>query len=239
MAANAETIKKQRLNDLKVYDGYLKKQLAAGYAKKNDVKEYKIVKKQTANSGYIASYQLTKGGTAVGVDIDIPKDYFVKSASVGTCQTVNQPTTGLAVGDKYIDLVINTSDGGGTASHIYIAVKDMITAYTAGNGIEITGSSIAVKVNSAKKNGLAVTASGLELAAATASSPGAMTAEMAKKLNGIAEGANKTVVDAALNAESVNPIQNKAVKAELDKKLTADDFAEITEEDITAAFAEE
>lgn len=238
MATNAETIKKQRLNDLKVYDGYLKKQLDAGYAKKEDVKEYSIVKKQTANSGYIASYQLTKGGTAVGVDIDIPKDYFVKSASVGECSVENQPTTGLAVGDKYIDLVINTSDDGGTASHVYIAVKDMITAYTAGNGIEITGSSIAVKINSAKANGLSAGTAGLELAAATESSPGAMTAEMAKKLGGIEDGANRTTVDESLSLDSENPVQNKAVKTELDKKLTANDFEEITEADIIAAFAE-
>ena len=38
------------------------------------------------------------------------------------------------------------------------------------------------------------------------------------KLDGIEAGANKTVVDAALDAESVNPVQNKAVKAALDGK---------------------
>lgn len=40
-----------------------------------------------------------------------------------------------------------------------------------------------------------------------------------QKLQGIAEGANKTTVDAALSSTSTNPVQNKIAKAELDKKL--------------------
>lgn len=49
------------------------------------------------------------------------------------------------------------------------------------------------------------------------------------KLAGIDEGANKTTVDTALSDTSTNPVQNKAVKAELDKKAVADD--------VTAALA--
>ena len=55
-------------------------------------------------------------------------------------------------------------------------------------------------------------------AAATQSTPGYMSAADKVKLDGIAEGANKTVVDAALDAASANPVQNKAVKAALDGK---------------------
>lgn len=43
------------------------------------------------------------------------------------------------------------------------------------------------------------------------------TDEEKAKLSGIAEGANRTVTDAALNTTSENPIQNKAVKAEADR----------------------
>lgn len=43
------------------------------------------------------------------------------------------------------------------------------------------------------------------------------TDEEKAKLDGIEEGANKTVTDTALNAASENPIQNKAVKAEADR----------------------
>lgn len=39
------------------------------------------------------------------------------------------------------------------------------------------------------------------------------------KLATVEEGANKTVVDSALSSTSVNPVQNKVVKTELDKKV--------------------
>ena len=44
------------------------------------------------------------------------------------------------------------------------------------------------------------------------------TTEEKEKLSGISEGANKTTVDTALSTTSTNPVQNKVVKAELDKK---------------------
>ena len=52
--------------------------------------------------------------------------------------------------------------------------------------------------------------------AATAETDGLMPAADKAKLDGIEEGANKTVVDATLDATSTNPVQNKAVKAALD-----------------------
>ena len=53
---------------------------------------------------------------------------------------------------------------------------------------------------------------------ATATAPGFMSAADKAKLNSVEDGANKTVVDAALDADSTNPVQNKAVKAALDEK---------------------
>lgn len=53
---------------------------------------------------------------------------------------------------------------------------------------------------------------------ATATAPGFMSAKDKAKLDGVEDGANKTVVDAALDAASTNPVQNKAVKAALDNK---------------------
>lgn len=47
---------------------------------------------------------------------------------------------------------------------------------------------------------------------------GLMSAADKTKLNGIATGANKTIVDTTLSDSSTNPVQNKAVKTELDKK---------------------
>ena len=57
-------------------------------------------------------------------------------------------------------------------------------------------------------------------AAATQSTPGYMSAADKTKLDGVEAGANKTTVDAALDAASENPVQNKAVKAALDGKLS-------------------
>lgn len=54
---------------------------------------------------------------------------------------------------------------------------------------------------------------------ATQSTNGLMSAADKVKLDGVEAGANKTIVDAALDAASENPVQNKAVKAALGGKL--------------------
>lgn len=53
---------------------------------------------------------------------------------------------------------------------------------------------------------------------ATATTAGAMSAADKTKLDSVAVGANKTIVDAALSSTSANPVQNKAVKIALDGK---------------------
>lgn len=150
-----------------------------------------VVKKDTANVGYIASYQVTVDGTAVGVDIDIPKDYLVKSADIKEVTVVDDPYTGAAVGDKYIDFVVNTVGGDGNESHIYLSVQDLVDEYTAGDGIEISATNvIAIKLGT-NTNGLKVGAAGLELDEATTTAAGAMSATDKTKLDGVAEGATK------------------------------------------------
>ena len=57
-------------------------------------------------------------------------------------------------------------------------------------------------------------------AVATTSDNGLMSKDDKTKLDGVEVGANKTTVDAALDAASENPVQNKAVKAALDGKLS-------------------
>lgn len=54
---------------------------------------------------------------------------------------------------------------------------------------------------------------------ATQSVSGLMSAADKKKLDGIATGANKTIVDTTLSDSSTNPVQNKVIKTELDGKL--------------------
>lgn len=55
---------------------------------------------------------------------------------------------------------------------------------------------------------------------ATTSAHGLMTATMVTKLNGIAEGANKTTVDSTLDSTSTNPVQNKVIHHALNNKLS-------------------
>ena len=101
--------------------------------------EYSIVKAETAEEGYAASYNLTKDGVNVGATINIPKDYLVKSGEVKTVETADTPVSGYKVGNKYIDFVVNTVDGTGNESHIYLLVSDLVDVYTAGNdGIEVS-----------------------------------------------------------------------------------------------------
>lgn len=52
------------------------------------------------------------------------------------------------------------------------------------------------------------------------STAGLMSASDKTKLDGIANGANKTIVDEVLSASSTNPVQNKVINAELGKKLS-------------------
>lgn len=72
-------------------------------------------------------------------DINIPKDYLVRSATIEVVTTADEPYSGAEVGDKYIDFVINTKDGDtGTPQHIYIALDDLVAVMSGGTTSEIT-----------------------------------------------------------------------------------------------------
>lgn len=169
-------------------DNGLEKKADGLYVKDHTVD---VVKKATANAGYIASYQVTVDGTVVGADINIPKDYLVKSADIKVVAAADDPYTGAAIGDKYIDFVVNTVGGDGNESHIYLSVQDLVDEYIPGDGIEISATNvIAIKLGT-NANGLKVGAAGLELDEATTTAAGAMSATDKTKLNGVSEGATK------------------------------------------------
>ena len=159
------------------------------------IPEYSIVKLGTATDGYLATYQLQKDGAAAGVNIDIPKDYLVKSASIKTSTGDGDPS-GFPAGTKYIDFVINTHDtiaGTGTESHIYLNVQDLVDAYTAGNGISISDSNeVSAKVVAA--NGLSVDANGIKMSLASGDAAGAMSSADFTKLSGIDTGATANTI---------------------------------------------
>lgn len=59
---------------------------------------------------------------------------------------------------------------------------------------------------------------------ATQSAPGLMSKDDKNKLDRIETGANKTIVDTALDASSTNPVQNKVIFTALNNKLNTSDF---------------
>ena len=61
------------------------------------------------------------------------------------------------------------------------------------------------------------------------------TTEEKTKLTGIAEGANRTIVDDKISTTSTNPIQNKIITAELNKKVNAVSGKGLSTNDYTTA----
>ena len=104
--------------------------------------EYTLVKKESADDGYISSYTLTKNGEVVGSTINIPKDYLVKSATLEIVTIDDTPVEGYIVGDKYIDFVVNTVQGDGNVNHIYLLVSDLVDTYKSGQGIVISDDNV-------------------------------------------------------------------------------------------------
>ena len=159
--------------------------------------EYSITKDATAQSGFLATYHLTKDNVEVGTAINIPKDYLVKSAEVKVA--TGSDASGFPAGTTYIDFVVNTYDttsGSGTESHIYLNVETLVKTHTAGNGISISDTNvISAKVVTA--NGLSVDSNGIKMAVASTSANGAMTSSMVTKLNGV--DANATADTITLN----------------------------------------
>lgn len=88
--------------------------------------EFALERQGTATDGYLATYKLkrTEGDsvTYVGDEINIPKDMVLQSGTLETATEADKPYTGAAVGDPYIDLVLNDT----ASSHIYIPVKGIV-----------------------------------------------------------------------------------------------------------------
>lgn len=145
-----------------------------------------IVKEQTPESGFLATYKLKQGDTQIGASINIPKDYLIKSGEVKTVTAANTPYNGAAVGDKYLDFTVNVNEGTASDTHMYIPVNDLVDVYTEGNGIDISSSNVvSIQIDSTNANGLETTSNGLKLNLASGSSAGAMSSSDFTKLSGI------------------------------------------------------
>lgn len=163
-----------------------------------DAKLNKYVK-GTANTGYLQTIILSSAKTqalaesdANRIEIDIPKDFLVKSnkshlltveagtganegkwmvvkedsAAVGTPYEAPATVTGAG---QWMDLVINTKDsaaGTETDEHLSVNITELVDVYTAGNGLQLNGKVFSIKlkqVNSTDASGLEATSDGLAI----------------------------------------------------------------------------
>ena len=99
-------------------------------------------------------------------------------------------------------------------------VKNKISEVATSGGVDVDNALSATSTNPVQNK---VITSALTkkagTAVATESANGLMSKVDKTKLDGVETGANKTIVDAALDAASTNPVQNKAVKTALDAKM--------------------
>lgn len=145
-----------------------------------NVPVYSLTKDATSTD-YAAVYHLTKDGVNVGEAINIPKDLFVESGEI-----VENPV-GQTPG-KYLKLVLQNQ-----TAPVYINVADLVDAYTAGNGITISGTNeVSAKV--VADNGLSVDTAGIKMGAASGTAAGAMSSADFTKLAGIDTGATANTI---------------------------------------------
>lgn len=179
------------------------------YFKQAAAAEYTITKQASADDGFVATYQLFKDSTAVGDKINIPKDFLVKGASIKTVATADQPYEGAKVGDKYIDFEINVKSGSATTEHLYLPVQELVDAYVGDNQGIVLGANNTFSLKIKTGSALSVSNDGLDIAEASQSAKGTMSAADKTKLDGISAEANKVAVDA--NGVGTGSIDGTAV----------------------------
>ena len=85
--------------------------------------EYTIEKVAT-ESGFASTYNLKKGGTKVGVSINIPLDQVLRGSSIKTVTTANTPYAGAKPGDKYVEFLFQNNN-----TPQYLPVQDLVDVY--------------------------------------------------------------------------------------------------------------
>lgn len=174
-----------------------------------------------------------QNGVAVGADGSMTVNTISGSKVSGSVASAAKVDNQLTIGGK-------TFDG----SEAVNVTTDDLGVYTKGAAdstfVKNTARASADAFGLAKADGVTITAADGVLTAklptaATQSAAGLMSADDKTKLDGIADGANKTIVDASLSATSTNPVENKAVKAALDTKVDAVSGKGLSTNDFTTA----
>lgn len=103
------------------------------------VPAYSIEKQSTAETGYAATYYLTKDGVLQGTKINIAKDQVLDNVEQKTCTTNDVPVQGYVVGDIYWEFTFQN-----TSKKLYIKLSDFVDVYTAGNGLTLNNKVFAI-----------------------------------------------------------------------------------------------
>lgn len=206
-----------------------------------------LVKLGAATEGYLASYQLQgQDGTALGQTIDIPKDFFIKSGSIATVETPDTPYSGAIVGDKYLDLVINVADSSEDEQHIYIPVKELVDVYTAGNGIDVSGSNVISAKVAADDKYITVDGNGIHVKPTTGSTSGntaiddsieTAVNDAKEEIQGQLDALQKASI-VTISAATTDPILVTTVTATTGNTVTLSTKIATAAEIKTAAYAE-
>ena len=170
-----------------------------GLAATLEGKDITLTTAETPTEGYLKTYVLKQGTTEVG-KIDLPKELVVTSGKLVEVDGV-----------KYLRLTIANQE-----APVDIAISDLVDVYTAGAGIDVTGSVVSVKLAETQGNVVLDTTDGLK-----ANLTGWETVQSASHTH-----TNKDVLD-GITAEKV---------AAWDAKQDA--MVAISNEEIEALFAE-
>lgn len=130
-----------------VGDAYTRGEADAKFLTGVTIPEYEIVKQETADAGYAATYYLAKDGVQVGIKINTTLDQVLKGSSILTVTEAGVPYEGAVVGDKYVKFEFQNND-----TPQYLPVKDLVDVYTGSTSIEVSENNvISVKEVDAEK----------------------------------------------------------------------------------------
>jgi hypothetical protein len=130
-------------------------------------------------AGVVKRYTFSQMGQEIG-HIDLPQDKVLSQATLEKVVIEDIPYEGARPGDPYIRLIFNDA----AESVIYIPVKDLVDVYEAGEGVEIAGNVISIKIAN-DSHGLVAVDGTLTLNLATKESDGAMSKEDKRILDSI------------------------------------------------------
>nr|DAG91169.1 MAG TPA: hypothetical protein [Crassvirales sp.] len=121
-------------------------------------------------------------------------------------------TTKLIVGNS----ITATNNAAATNGNVWLNLLDNTTLREKHNIVGTGRASVTSDANGKITIGVS------NYSTATTSADGLMASTDKAKLDGIAAGANKTVVDSTLSTSSINPVQNKVINSALEGKADSD-----------------